>query len=75
MFMPIRGGKIWHDLQTRHDELVYKQVTSWGKTGSGHIQVDTANSFNKRVVFVYVFNMWTRLTYLGYKSIKFVIIA
>ena len=73
--MPIRGGKIWLDLQTRHDELVYKQVTSWGKTGSGHIQVDTANSFNKRVVFVYVFNMWTRLTYLGYKSIKFVIIA
>ena len=39
---------------------------------SGHIQVDTANPFNKRVVFV--FNMWTCLTCLtrlAYKVINY----
>ena len=34
-----------------------------------HIQVDMANLFNKRVVFV--FNIWTRLTHLAYKIIRY----
>ena len=39
--------------------------------GSGYIWVDTANPFNKWVVFVFVFNMWTRLTRLAYKFINY----
>ena len=37
--------------------------------GSGHIQVDTADLFNKRVMFV--FNMRTCLTRLTYKIISY----
>ena len=37
--------------------------------GSGHIRVDTANMFNKWVVFV--FNMQTHLTSLTYKIISY----
>ena len=40
--------------------------------GLGYIRIDTVNSFNKRVVFV--FSMWTRLTHLtrlAYKIISY----
>ena len=40
--------------------------------GSDHIQVDMANPFNKRVVFVFSMQTYlTRLTHLAYKVVSY----